>query len=143
MSAKEDVLKASQQFYAALNSMLNGDAAALADIWSHSAAVTTMHPVGGRQLGWDSVWASWAQVAQICTGGEVRLGEQIIEVAGDAAYELGVEQGTFELAGEQVSIEHRVTNIYRREGGGWKVVHHHTDISTPMLDVLGRMKPKQ
>ena len=47
-SAKDEVRKASKQFYAALNRMLNGDAGPLEDIWSHKAIVTTMHPIGGR-----------------------------------------------------------------------------------------------
>ena len=34
MSTEEEVRKASTQFYAALNSMLNGDAQPLSDIWA-------------------------------------------------------------------------------------------------------------
>ena len=33
----DEVRKASEQFYAALNSMINGNAGPLSDIWSHSA----------------------------------------------------------------------------------------------------------
>lgn len=143
MSIEDEVREASKQFYAALNRMLNGDAAPLADIWSHSAAVTTMHPIGGRQIGWDQVRESWEQLAPIATGGQVELRDQIIQVAGDLAYELGIEQGQAKLAGEQVTIEHRVTNIYRREAGGWKTVHHHTDVSPAMLDVLSRVEAKK
>jgi hypothetical protein len=55
MSAEDEVRKASQQFYAALNRMANGDGGGMADIWSHSATVTTMHPIGGREVGWDAV----------------------------------------------------------------------------------------
>lgn len=58
MSTEAEVRKASKQFYAGLNRMVNGDADPLADIWSHSAAVTAMHPIGGRQVGWDAVRAS-------------------------------------------------------------------------------------
>ncbi|HYU19986.1 MAG TPA: nuclear transport factor 2 family protein [Chloroflexota bacterium] len=36
---------------------------------------------------------------------------------------------------------HRVTNIYRREGGEWKMVHHHTDVSPAMNDLLSRLQP--
>jgi hypothetical protein len=51
MSTEGEVCKASKQFYAGLNRMFNGDADLMAEIWSHSAAVTAMHPIGGRQVG--------------------------------------------------------------------------------------------
>jgi ketosteroid isomerase-like protein len=142
MSTEDEVRKASEQFYAALNRMVNGDTGPLADIWSHKAAVTTMRPIGGIEVGWDKVSKSWQQVAQVFSEGQVNLSDQIIQVAGDMAYELGVEQGQAKLAGQQVTIEHRVTNIYRREVGGWRIVHHHTDISPAMLDVLKRVQTK-
>jgi len=119
--------------------MVNGDAGPLADIWSHSAAVTTMHPIGGREVGWDKVRQSWEQVAQLASDGRVNLKDQLIQVAGDVAYELGVEHGQAKLAGQQVTLEHRVTNIYRREAGAWKIVHHHTDVSPAMVDVISRL----
>ena len=140
MSTENEVRKASEQFYAALNRMLNGDAGSLADIWSHSAAVTTMHPIGGREVGWDQVRGSWEQVAQLSSEGQAKLGDQIIQVAREMAYELGVEQAQFKLDGKQVTVKHRVTNIYRRETGVWKIVHHHTDVSQAMVDVLSRLK---
>ena len=142
MSTQGELREASNKFYAALNRMANGDAGLLAGIWSHSATVTTMHPIGGREVGWEQVRASWEQVAQLASGGQVKLDDQVIQVAGDAAYELGVERGQITLAGEQVTIDHRVTNIYRRESGAWKIVHHHTDIAPAMLDVLNRLKAK-
>ena len=55
MSQEDEVRKASEQFYAALNLMLNGDARPLTEIWSHSAAVSAMHPIGGRDVGWETV----------------------------------------------------------------------------------------
>ena len=142
MSTEDEVRKASEQFYAAVNRMVNEDAGPLAHIWSHSAAVTTMHPIGGREVGWDKVRQSWEQVAQLASEGQVKLGDQIIQLAGDVAYELGVEHGQAKFAGQQVTIEHRVTNIYRREAGGWKIVHHHSDVSPAMLDVLSRVQAK-
>jgi ketosteroid isomerase-like protein len=51
-----------------------------------------------------------------------------------------VEYGQAKLAGENIAIEQRVTNIYRREPDGWKVVHHHTDISPAMVDMLSRLR---
>jgi ketosteroid isomerase-like protein len=140
MSTEDQVRQASQQFYAALNRMANGDAGPMADIWSHSAAVTTMHPIGGREVGWDEVKEPWQQVAQLATAGQIKLNDQLIQVSGDMAYEVGTEQGQFKLAGEEVSLDLRVTNVYRREAGGWKIVHHHTDASPAMMDVLSRLQ---
>ncbi len=53
MTTEDEVHAASEKFYAALNRMLNGDAGSLGDIWSHSSTVTTMHPIGGREVGWN------------------------------------------------------------------------------------------
>lgn len=142
MAAKDEVRKASKQFYAALNQMLNGDAKALANIWSHGAGATAMHPIGGRDTGWKKVRASWENLARIATGGKVRLRGQRIEVVGTAAYEIGVEQGDVGLAGERASVEHRVTNVYRREAKGWRIVHHHTDTSPAMMELLKRLQAK-
>ena len=140
MSTEEEVREGSKRFYTALNRMINGDAKSLTDIWSHSAAVTAMHPIGGRSVGWDTVRTSFEQVAQLAAAGKIELKDQLVYVAEDMAYEVGVEYGQLKLAGQQISVEHRVTNIYRREAGAWKMVHHHTDTSPAMLDVLSRLQ---
>jgi ketosteroid isomerase-like protein len=143
MSAEDEVRKASEQFYAALNLMAKGDASAFGRIWSHGATVTAMHPIGGRETGWDKVRGSFEQVGKMATAGQVRLDDQMIQVVGDLAYEIGVERGNVTLAGQSVAIDDRVTNIYRREAGAWKMVHHHTDIAPAMLDLLKRLQAKK
>jgi len=109
MSTEDDVRKASEQFYAALNHMANGDARPLSDVWSHGAAVTTMHPIGGRQIGWDKVRESFQQVAQIASEGRVRLDDQMIQLTGDLAYELGSARAgeVFWTAGYLGSSRHK------------------------------------
>ena len=141
MSTDDEIRKASQQFYAGLNRMGNGQADALSGSWSHGAGVTALHPIGGRQVGWEAVQASFDGVAKLASDATIALEDQLIQVAGDMAYEVGIEQGSFKMAGHPVSLRHRVTNIYRREAGAWKLVHHHTDISPAMLDVLARLPP--
>ena len=141
MSTTDEVRKASAQFYAALNQMANGDSSSMGDVWSHEASVTAMHPIGGRDIGWDAVRASFEQVAKIASAGKVELKDQLIQVAGDVAYEVGSEQGHLTLAGHQASIDHRVTNVYQRQASGWKLVHHHTDTSPAMLDIVSRLQP--
>lgn len=138
MTAEDDVRTASERFYAALNRMLAGDAASLSDIWSHGSRVTTMHPIGGREIGWHEVCASFEQVARKSTGGHVELTDQFIQVVEDIAYELGVEHAQFSISGEPLSLNSRVTNIYRRQGGDWKIIHHHGDKSPGIFEALNR-----
>jgi ketosteroid isomerase-like protein len=140
MSTEDEIRNASSKFYAALNRMLNGDAQPLSDIWSHGPTVTTMHPIGGRQVGWDQVWETWEQVGKGASDGKVELKDQLIRVLGNVAYEVGVEYPEFKLNGEKVSGEIRVTNIYQREGGAWKMTHHHADLAPAMLEVLDRLQ---
>ncbi|MBM3943710.1 MAG: nuclear transport factor 2 family protein [SAR202 cluster bacterium] len=142
MAAIDDVRNASKQFYAALNSMANGDAKPMSDIWAHSRDVTTMHPIGGRQVGWDQVRGPWEEVAKLASKGKIALNDQLIQVSGTLAYKTGNESGQFTFAGHQVSIGHRVTNVYRQDAGKWKIVHHHTDISPAMLDILREVQSK-
>lgn len=142
MATEVEVQDASKRFYSALNAMIGGKSAAMADAWAHDASVSTMHPIGGRESGWDQVRASFEGVGSVASGGHVELVDQELQVAGDMAYEIGIERGHATLAGENVKFEQRVTNVYRRDGGTWKVVHHHTDLSRDMVDLLARLQNK-
>src|SRR3712207_7687668 len=87
MAVEDEVRQASEQFYAALNSTLNGDSGPMEEIWSHSSDVSAMHPFGGRMLGWEEVRTSWEQAAQAFSGGQVALDEMVVvPIADDAAY---------------------------------------------------------
>lgn len=140
MSDEDDVRKASQQFYAALTDMANGDSDAMAGVWAQDETVTALHPIGGRDIGWDAVGGSFGKVAQLASAGKVELTDQVIRVVGDAAWEIGNERGQLTLGGHKAVLDHRVTNIYRRQGGTWKMIHHHADVSPALLEVLGRLQ---
>lgn len=135
MSTEDAVRAVSDRFYAGLSRM---DVAALPEIWSHRDDVTTMHPMGGEQVGWEDVRASFEQAAGAMTDSHVELVDQRIYTGTDLAYETGVERGSAKLAGESVSFEHRVTNVYRLEDGQWKMVHHHTDTSPGLVETMQR-----
>jgi ketosteroid isomerase-like protein len=138
MAAEDEVRQASEQFYAALNRTLDGDSSPMEQIWSHGSDVSAMHPFGDRMLGWDEVRDSWEQAAQSFSGGQVALDEMVVvPISEDAAYTLGTEHGQASIGEQTVGIDWRVTNIYRREADGWKIVHHHTDSSPEVAQVLG------
>lgn len=139
MATETAVRDASKRFYSALNAMVGGKNAPMADVWAQDASVSTMHPIGGRETGWDQVRASFEGVGSMSSGGHVELVDQKLQVAGDMAYEIGIERGHATVAGENVTFDQRVTNVYRRDAGTWKIVHHHTDLSRDMVDLLARL----
>ncbi len=139
MALEDEIRQASEQFYAALNRMLNGDPGPMIEVWSHGSDVADMHPLGGRQSGWDEVRASWEQVAQAFSGGQVSIEDLVVvPLSDDVAYTVSTEHGPATLGDETVSIDWRVTNIYRREERERKMVHHHTDVSPALVEALER-----
>jgi ketosteroid isomerase-like protein len=142
MSNVEEVREASKKFYAGLNRMANGESNTLADAWSQNESATAMHPIGGREVGWKAVEKSFNMMSEVASEGKVELKDQLIHVLGDAAYEVGIEKAQFKIAGMEVKGEIRVTNIYRKENGSWKIVHHHTDIAPSMIEALQKLQAK-
>ena len=137
MAVEDEIQQASEQFYEALNRMLNGDLEPMMEVWSHGSDVATMHPLGGRETGWEEVRASWEQAAQAFSEGLVSIVSLVVvPLSDDVAYTLGTEHGEAKLGDETVGIDWRVTNIYRREGGEWKMVHHHADVSPEVMEAL-------
>jgi ketosteroid isomerase-like protein len=135
MSTEDDVRAISDKFYSGLSRM---DVTALPGIWSHSDDVTAMHPMGGEQVGWEEVRASFEQAAGPMTDSHVDLIDQRIYAGTDLAVETGTERGSAKLAGELIEFEHRVTNVYRLEDGQWKMIHHHTDVAPGLVEIMQR-----
>ena len=123
MALEDEVRQASKQFYAALNSTINGDPGPMMEVWSHGSDASAMHPFGSRSLGWEEVRASWEQAAQAISDRRVSdhqrgVAEEVVVPMGeDGAYSVGTERGQAKIGEELVRVDWRVTNIYRREGG--------------------------
>ncbi len=135
----DDVRAASDQYRDALEAMLNGDAGPMAEIFSHEDDVTTMTELGGREEGWDAVSGSMEEAAAVCTDGTATHTDKLIRVTGDLAYELCTESLSATFAGEPLSWEHRLTNIYRKENGEWKLVHQHADLDAELAEKVANM----
>jgi hypothetical protein len=61
------------------------------------------------------------------------------EARGDLAYTVALEHTTASINGaEPAPYVLRVTTIFRREGGEWKVVHRHGDAAADSGAVVGR-----
>ena len=138
-SDADDVRAASDQYRDALEELLDGNASPMADIWSHEDDVTTMHINGGREEGWEAVGGGLEGFASACTDGTVTRTDHVIRVTGDLAYELYNQSISVTFAGEPLSVEGRVTNVYRKEEGEWKAVHHHGDFDAELAERVANM----
>jgi len=123
------VRQAATQFYAALNALFGGDVAPMVAVWSHAADVTYMGPAGGMQVGWPAIEAKWTSQAAMKLGGAVEPTDVHVTVGETLAVMQNYEKGTnTNLGGKPATVSIRVTNTFRKEGGTWKMIGHHTDL---------------
>lgn len=132
-AAEKEVLAANDQFYAALNTLFTGELAPMNAIWSHANDVTYMGPVGGFQVGWDAVRKDWEAQAAMKLGGKLEATEMRVTAGKDLAVVSNYEKGENTNAkGEVQKVSIRATNVFRKEGGKWKMIGHHTDLLPQM-----------
>lgn len=107
----------------------NGDAGPRRAIWSRNDPVTVLgawkNASGQHEL--DGLFSHLADGFSNCTSFELELLEA--EVRGETAYTVGLEHTSASVNGVPRTYTLRVTQIYRREDGEWKVAHRHG--STP------------
>jgi SnoaL-like domain len=114
---------------AAEHEFAQGRPAAFKALWSHGDEVSLCGGFGGVESGWDNVGArlDWAS-SQISEG--TRSSEEIRSTVGaDFAYIVQTEQIRFRVPGraEQSTVDFRVTMLFRRDSGGWRIIHRHAD----------------
>jgi ketosteroid isomerase-like protein len=114
---------------AATTAVRHGDASSLIEMLSKRDPVTLFPASQPSKLGWAEVRDAFNRVASLYSSGTpVELEVLASGISGDLAYLVGVERGSAAVSGgvpEPVNL--RVTQIYRREDGRWKLVHRHGD----------------
>ena len=106
----------------------NGDPSPRIAMWSHQEPAT-LFGAAVTKLGWDKIDPTFRWLASNfsnCTSYENEV--LAAGASGDLAYVVGIEHTTASVgsAGPK-SYSLRVTTIFRREDGEWKVVHRHGD----------------
>ena len=116
--------------YEAELALHNGDAAPRRAVWSRNEPVSVLgawrNARGQHEL--DELFSSLEGSFSDCTSYEFEL--QSYDVVGDMAYTAGLEHISASVDGRPRTYTLRVTQVYRREGGEWKVVHRHGDTVT-------------
>ena len=132
---EQAVMAASAQFYAALNQMFTGDSGQMKEVWSHADDAIYMGPTGGIKVGWNEILKVWEAQAAMKLGGKVEAGDVQVTVGRDIAIVSNYENGeNTNVEGEVQKVSIRATNVFRQEGGKWKMIGHHTDLLPWDLD---------
>ena len=120
----------------AARAYVSGDPTPLSQIVARVSSATFFGPRGGTVSGTDTVAATYARDAAIfASDGESSFEMLDIGASDGIAYWVGFQRATTHMRGheEAVPFNLRVTEIFRREGDDWKLVHRHADplISRP------------
>ncbi len=119
---EEAVLEANAAFYRAFDQR---DLEALAALWAEHAPVGCIHPGWAPLHGRESVVASWKRILEGQPPRIACLGARA-HVFGDCALVICSEH----LEGGTLAA----TNVFAREGGAWKLVHHQAGAQPEPVD---------
>ncbi|MGC1174147.1 YybH family protein [Polaromonas sp.] len=117
---------------------VSGDAAPLGRVVAQESPATFMSPGGGVVRGTQEVWSRYQQDAGRFEAGSTTELEILDMAAGDTvAYWTGIQKAQARMKGEPepVANQLRVTEVFRREGDAWKLVHRHAD---PLVEAAKR-----
>ena len=106
------------------------------ELWSHEDPVTLFGAYGVAKKGWDELNETFRWLAGRFSNLDGYDYELVAAGAsGDLAYTVGYERHSVSIEGGLVKPhEIRVTHVYRRENGEWKIVHRHGD-EVPVRDI--------
>ena len=110
---------------------VNGDAAPLDTILARRDPATFLSPRGDATQGAQTVAKRYKEDARFfAPTGENRLEVLQTRASGDLAFWTGYQHARVRMAakpGDVVPMTIRVTEVFRYEDGGWKLVHRHAD----------------
>jgi ketosteroid isomerase-like protein len=119
-----------EQSHTALGQIVRGDASGYKALYSRRADITLGNPFGGFGRGWDQVVEQLERAASYYTDGKTTDFEMVMNaVTPEFAYTVEIERFEAKVVGraELAPVALRVTCVYRREDGAWKLVHRHAD----------------
>lgn len=118
MSDEAGVLAANGAFYAAF---ADGDFGAMDGLWARKAPVACVHPGWPPMQGREKVIGAWQGILQNPPRPAIRPFGEHVMMLGDVGVVVG-----FEIIGNVTLV---ATNIFVREDGAWRMVHHQAAIT--------------
>ena len=139
MSTSTSVSADLQEFMHDLHERLEGhatrsDTEPFLELWSHSPDASIMAAVGGYHVGFDEVSNLLRWVSQRLRSDTYSARTLLTHTGEDFAASVEVENYTTSGDGPDMTL--RVTHVYRKEDGGWKLLHRHAEQLTPDDEAL-------
>lgn len=131
--ADDAFIKILEQETAMQAAMLNGDPGPMISRWADCDDITVFGGWGRTEKGHTAVTDAMRWVASRFTGADaVDLEHLVIASSEDLAYTAGFERSHVSIDGGPAGdMTLRVTHIYRRIDGDWKLIHRHADFPPP------------
>jgi ketosteroid isomerase-like protein len=129
-NADDDLEQVVEQYHHALGEFMQGNHEPAKQLFSERDDVTLGNPFGPFARGWTQVVETMKRAASNYRDGETSGFDEISKyVSPDLAYIVEVERLKSKVGGreEVAPVDLRVTTIFRREDGRWRVVHRHAD----------------
>ena len=111
----------------------NGRPGPFKALWSHADDVTLSGGLGGAiETGWTAVSRRLDWVGTQFSNGTNRIERLVANVSGDLGYVIQAEHLKYRAPGHtsDSTRDYRVTMIFRREAGTWRMVHRQADSQT-------------
>lgn len=108
----------------------NGKAEAFKSLWSQAGDTTLAGGFGGTiEKGWPAISKRLDWVGANFAGGKNSIERLVTNQSGKLGYVVQLEHIIFMApeTGRSTTLDYRVTMIFRREKGGWKLVHRQAD----------------
>ncbi|MEZ5854905.1 MAG: nuclear transport factor 2 family protein [Hyphomicrobiaceae bacterium] len=134
------------RLHAAMADVANGDVRAIKALYSRSEDATSFYGWGGWEKGWAGVSARWDWAGQQFRGGTVSYKPISKVVAGDLFYVTEIETYAQQsMAGMEgkTGWTNRVTHIFRKEEGAWRLIHRHGNRLEEQFKPGTRLKPTE
>ena len=106
---------------------VSGDPASSAEINASALPFALLGGAGGIVTDAEAVNRQQVQVSNLYRDGRVTFDYVVKVVSGDMAYTVGTERRVISIGGRMEDTNLRVTQVYRKENGKWKIVVRHAD----------------
>ena len=141
MNSEAGFQDAVNRLHAAMANVANGDVSAIVALHADASDITSFYGWGGYEKGRRDLRERWDWASEQFKGGTVSYEPLASGAGGDVGYTVDIETFKVRLKNQvgdaPTEWSNRVTHIFRRENGEWRLVHRHASRLQPRREPTG------